>query len=106
MVKVVRKPPREKVIVNFSQVIHEQSRTREIVARSRQQLFHDLALHIRQTEVAALETVGELRVIEAEQVQQRRVQVVDVDFVFRGVEAEVVGLAEREAGLYAAAREP
>ena len=42
--------------------------------------------------------------IEAEQVEDRRVQVVDVDFVLRHVEAEVVGLAEGEAGFHAAAR--
>ena len=38
-------------------------------------------MHIGQPEVAALEAVGQLRVIEAEQVQNRRVQVVDVDRV-------------------------
>ena len=32
--------------------------------------------------------------------------VVDVDFVFRGVESEVVGLANRDARFHAPAREP
>ena len=50
-------------------------------------------MHIRQPEIAALEPVGQLRVIEAEQVQQRGVQIVDVDRVARDVEAEVVGRA-------------
>ena len=58
----------------------------------RQQLRHDLAVHVGQAEVAALEAVGQLRVVEAEQVQDRRVQVVDVDLVLDRVEAELVGL--------------
>ena len=52
-------------------------------------------MHVGQAEVAALEAEGELRVVEAEQVQDRGVQVVNVDAVLDGVEAEVVGLAER-----------
>ncbi len=55
-------------------------------------------MHIGEAEVAALEAIRQFRVIEAEQVQQRRVQVVDVDLVLRGVEAEFVGFAKREAG--------
>src|SRR5689334_13499171 len=46
---------------------------------SRQELRHDLAADVGQAEIAALETVGQLRVIEAEEVQDRGVQVVDVD---------------------------
>jgi hypothetical protein len=38
-------------------------------------------------------------VVEAEQVQDRRVQVVHVDTVGGGVEAEVVRLAQRQARL-------
>ena len=53
----------------------------------------DLAADVGQAEVAALEAVGQPRVVEAEQVQDRGVQVVDVDLVLDGVEAEVVGLA-------------
>ena len=56
----------------------------------RQQLLHQFTVHICQAEVAALETIREFRVIETEQVENRRVQVVDVDFVLRHVEAEVV----------------
>ena len=40
------------------------------------------------------------------QVQDRRVQVVDVDAVFDGVEAELVGFAERDARFDAAAGQP
>ena len=40
------------------------------------------------------------------QMQDRGVQIVDVDAILRGVEAEVVALAERDAGLDAAAGQP
>ena len=36
-------------------------------------------MHVRQPEIAALETIGQFRVIETEQVQNGRVQVVDVN---------------------------
>ena len=71
-----------------------------------QQFFDDRAADVGEAEVAALEAVGELRVVEAQQVQQRGVQIVDVDAVFDDVEAEVVGSAEREARLDAAAGHP
>ena len=71
-----------------------------------QQLRHHIPMHVGQTEIAALEAVGQLGVVEAEQVQDRGVEVVDVDFVRRGVEAELVRLAERGAGLHAAAAQP
>ena len=38
-------------------------------------------MHVGQPEVAALEAVGQPLVVEAEQVQDRGVQVVDVDLV-------------------------
>src|SRR5579884_4364314 len=76
------------------------------ILSSRQQLLHDLPMHVRQAEVAALEAVGQLRVIEAQQMQEGRVQVVDVDLVLDHVEAEVVGLAQRQARPEAAAGHP
>ena len=51
-------------------------------------------MHVGEAEVAALEAVGELGVVEAEQVQDGGVEVVDVDLVLDGVEAEFVGLAD------------
>src|SRR6059058_5522978 len=50
-------------------------------------------LHIRQSYVAAGEAVGEPSVIEAEQVQQRGVEVVDVKLVLDRLVAVLVGLA-------------
>ena len=56
-------------------------------------------MDVGEAEVAALEAEGQLLVVEAEQVQDRGVEVVDVDAVFDGAEAEFVGLAEDGAGL-------
>ena len=60
-----------------------------------------MAVDVRQAEVAARIAVRELRVIEAEQVQQRRVQVVHVDLVLGRRESELVRRAVRYAFLQA-----
>ena len=60
---------------------------------SGQDLADDAAVDVGQAEVAAGVAVGELLVVEAEQVQDRGVQVVDVDLVLDGLEAELVGRA-------------
>jgi hypothetical protein len=44
--------------------------------RSRQQFLNYISVDVREAEVAALETEGEFRVIQAEQVQQSGVNVV------------------------------
>lgn len=63
-------------------------------------------MHIRQPEVAALETVRELRVIEAEQVQHRGVEIVHGNFVDHGLVTEVVRLAVAESAFHPAAGHP
>src|SRR5262249_19125470 len=73
---------------------------------SRQQLLDPRAGNVGQAEVAALELVRQLQVVESEQVQDRRVQVVDVDRLFGDVPAQLVGLAEHLAALDAAAGHP
>src|SRR5579864_4020648 len=57
------------------------------------QVVYHAAVHVGQSEVAPGVTVRELLVIEAQQVQKSRVQVVYVDFVFRGRETELVSSA-------------
>ena len=47
----------------------------------REDLFDDTALDVGQAVVAALEAVGEPLVVEAEQVEDRGLEVVDVDLV-------------------------
>jgi len=63
-------------------------------------------MYVGQAEVAALEFVGQAFVVDTEQVQDRRLEVVDVDGVFGRVVGEVVGLAVGEAALHAAAGQP
>ena len=66
----------------------------------------DLAVHVGQPHVAAAEAVGQPLVVDAQQMQHRGVQVVDLDLVFDGVVAVVVGGAVDGAALDAAAGQP
>src|ERR1041385_6174458 len=74
--------------------------------KSGEQILHNLTLHIREPEVAALEAIGKLLVIEAEQVQERGMQIMDVNFVFDHVEPKFIGFAETKAALETAASHP
>ena len=62
--------------------------------------------NIRQSAVTAFKQVGQFFVVDAEQCEHGGVQVVDVDFVFDGSEAEFVGRADDLATANATAREP
>src|SRR5437899_9624796 len=53
-----------------------------LVLPSRQDLPDHLPAHVRQAEVPALELVGQLRVLDAEEVEEGGVQDVDVDWGF------------------------
>src|SRR5439155_23958086 len=75
-------------------------------AELRQQLRHQFAVHVRQPEVAALEAEREPFVIEAEQVQNGRLEIVDVNAVFGGGEAELIRGTDADAGFDAAAGQP
>src|SRR4051812_26802745 len=66
----------------------------------------DLARDVGQAEVAALGAVGQPLVIDAHQVQDRGVQVVDADAVDDRLVAELVGLAVVSPPLDAAAGQP
>src|ERR1700722_14274317 len=66
----------------------------------------DVAVDIREAKVAALEAIGQLLVIEAEQMQNGGVQIMHVDFVLAGIEAKIIRSAEGDARLDAAARHP
>src|SRR5262245_32664989 len=74
--------------------------------RSRQQFADRVSVDIGEAEVAALEAEGELRVLQAQQMEDRRVDVVDVAGIFDGREAEFVGFTEDDARARAAAGEP
>ena len=79
-------------------------------SRLRQQLFDDFSGDVRQSHVEAAEADGEFQVVHPEQVQQRGVEVVDVDGIFHRGPAQFVGVAEGvaddadEVGVEAVAR--
>ena len=73
---------------NFAQRSLTEPR-RSIVLRERaiysgNDILHDMPMHVGEAVVAAVEAVGELLVIEAELVEDGRVQVVHVDLVLDG----------------------
>ena len=72
----------------------------------RDQLVDDVAFDVGQAEIAAGVAVRELLVVEAHEMQDRGVQVVDVDAVFDGFEAELVGRAVDVSAADAAAGHP
>jgi hypothetical protein len=72
----------------------------------RQNVLHDLAVHVGESDVAAAEAERELGVIDAEEVEHRRVQVVDAHFVLDSLVTEVVRRAENRAAFYSAAGQP
>ena len=51
----------------------------------------DFTVHISQAEVASAVPKGQFFVVDSHQVQQRRVEIVDVHFLLGSVPAEVVG---------------
>ncbi len=65
--------------------------------------FYELAMDICESEIAALGAVGELSVIEAEEMEDGSVEVVHVNLVLHGIKAEFVGFTEFYAALGAAA---
>src|SRR5207245_1343823 len=64
-----------------------------------------LSMNVGQAIIAALEPEGEFGVLQAEEVKDGGVQIVDVDFVFDRVETEFVGFAVNDARFDAAAGE-
>ena len=70
------------------------------------EVVHDFAVHVGEAEVTASGTKREFLVVEAEKVEHGGVEVVDVDGVHLGFEAEFVCRAVDVAGADAAACEP
>ena len=68
--------------------------------------LNDVTVDVGEAIVAALEFIGELFVIDSEEVEEGGVEIVNVDGVFDGVKADVVGLAVGDAGFHAAASHP
>ena len=68
--------------------------------RSGNDLINDFAGHIGETEIATVETIGELLVMEAHEMKDRCVQIVDADAVLNGAEAELIGCAVMNAAFH------
>src|SRR4051812_37657249 len=75
-------------------------------ALSGQQRFYHRSVDVGQAEVAAGVAVGQALVVEPEEVKEGGVEVVDVDLVLDGGEAELVGRAVGVTALHAAAGQP
>src|SRR5205823_10046660 len=73
---------------------------------SRQNLLHHVAAHISQPMMPSLELERQAGVVDAQAVQDRRVQVVDVDRIAGDVVAVGVGFAVGDAGLDGVAGRP
>ena len=69
-------------------------------------ILHNVSVDVGQSKIATLVTVAKLFVINAHQVHDRCVKVVDVDFVANDVVAERIGFAVNDAWLDAGARHP
>ena len=63
--------------ISIEMRIREPAIQTAVLASSREHLLHDLAVHVGEPEVAALEAVGQLLVIDPHQVQDGGLQVVD-----------------------------
>jgi hypothetical protein len=74
--------------------------------RLRENLLDYLAADISKSFIASVMPIGEALVIEAEQVQDGGVNVVNVGEAFRGAEADRIGGADDLASLDPAAGEP
>ena len=72
---------------------------------SQQRLYH-FAVNVGEAKIAPLEPIGQPGMVQTEQVENRRVQIVNVDFVFDGVKSQFICFAVNEARLDTAAGEP
>ena len=77
-----------------------------ISGRLREDFLHDVAVDVGEAKVPTLEAGGELGVIEAELVKDGGVEVVNVDLVLDGIEAEFIGLAVVDSALNSTACHP
>src|SRR5207249_8347560 len=68
-------------------------------------LIEDLSVHIRESERATLVAIGQLLVVEAQQMQHRGVQIMHVHQLLHDVVAKFIRAAVRDALLHAASRE-
>ena len=63
----------------------------------RENLFDEFAMDVGESELAALKAVSEAFVIDAEEMENRSVEIVDVDRVFEDIVAVVVGFSDSDS---------
>src|SRR5207249_153952 len=73
---------------------------------SGQHASHHIPMHVRQAEIAAIEAIRQLRVVQSEQVQDRRLKVVDADAIVNRLVAEIVRASMMNAALDSPAGHP
>src|SRR5690349_10213884 len=73
---------------------------------SGEEAFHEAAVDVREAEAPPLEAEGQALVVDAEEVEEGRLEVVDVDRVLGHVHGEVIRGAVGDARLDAAAGHP
>ena len=73
---------------------------------SRQDIFHDISVDIGKAEVSARVTVGQVFVIESHEVKNGSVEIMNMDLVFHGREAEFVGRTVGHTTFDSSAGEP
>ena len=71
-----------------------------------EEFAQDVAADVGEAVVAAVVAVGQLLVVHAEQMENGRVKVVAVDFVFDGFLAKLIGRAVMHTAFHAAAGQP
>ena len=81
-------------------------RLREQDRESSEDRLDHFTVNVRQTVLTPLESIGETRVIDAEAVQDRSLEIVDMDGIFGDVEAELVGGPVDQTGFYSPAGHP
>ena len=73
---------------------------------SREDLLHEFAMHVGEAEITAGVTIGQALVVDAEEVQDGGVDVMDIDGSFDRKVAEVVELTVAGAGTQTCAGHP
>jgi hypothetical protein len=76
------------------------------MAQSSNQLVYNDSAHIRQTKIAALVAIGQVLMIDSEQVENRCLYIVDMHWVLRNVVTQIVGRPDGLSALNSTASEP
>ena len=65
-----------------------------------------MAVDIRQAEITALKTISQTFVVDAQQMHQGRLKIMNMHCVVRDVDAKVIAFSMLHAGFHAAAGHP